>query len=327
LHPKTLLSDSNILSIARDTLEMESKSILSLTEKLNNNFIEIVHRILKIVGRVVVTGIGKSAIIAQKIVATLNSTGTPSMFMHAADAVHGDLGMIRNNDVVICISKSGNSPEIKALVPLLRQSDNLLVGMTGDVQSFLAENCDYLLDTTVEKEACPNNLAPTTSTTAQLALGDALAVVLLSCRNFSVEDFARYHPGGSLGKRLYLSLSDLCENNPKPEVKPDTNLAECIVKMTEARMGAVVVCEEGTVKGIITDGDLRRRLSDGMEGLDRVKARDIMTAEPKTMDQEKLAVEAVNVINKFRINHVIATNQGKFAGIVHIQDFMREGLI
>ena len=322
-----MLSDSNILSIARDTLELESKSILSLTEKLNQSFVETVHRILKIDGRVVVTGIGKSAIIAQKIVATLNSTGTASLFMHAADAIHGDLGMIRDSDAVICISKSGNSPEIKALVPLLKRSNNLLIGMTGDTNSFLGQNSDLTLDTSVEKEACPNNLAPTTSTAAQLAMGDALSVVLLSCRNFTAQDFAKYHPGGNLGKRLYLRVADLIADNAKPVVDEDTALNECIVQMTEGRMGAVVVCADDKVLGIITDGDLRRALTDLSGDLSSVKAKDIMTHNPKSMDWESMAVDAVEMIKENRINHIIATENGNFSGLLHIQDLIREGLI
>ncbi|MBR9860503.1 KpsF/GutQ family sugar-phosphate isomerase [bacterium] len=321
-----MLTESNILSIARKTLELESKSISSLTEKLNKSFVEIVHRIINIDGRVVITGIGKSAIIAQKIVATLNSTGTASMYMHAADAIHGDLGMIRSNDLVICISKSGSSPEIKALVPLLKQGSNTLVGMTGDMQSYLAKESDLVLDTTVEKEACPNNLAPTTSTTAQMAMGDALAVVLLSCRDFKAEDFAKFHPGGALGKKLYLRVEALSDLNAKPVLKETDDLKACILAITKGRMGAAVVCEDDKVKGIITDGDLRRMLSNATQ-LEEIRVADIMTKNPKTLESSALAVEAVQMINEFKINHVIATRNGKFEGIIHIQDLMREGLI
>lgn len=321
-----MLTDSKILEIARETIALESKSLEELSHKINDEFSKVVHAILKSEGRVVVTGIGKSAIIGQKIVATFNSTGTASMFMHAADAIHGDLGMIRESDVVLCISKSGNSPEIKALIPLLKQSSNLLIGMTGNLDSVLAREAERVLDTTVEKEACPNNLAPTTSTTAQLAMGDALAVALLSCREFSSKDFAKYHPGGALGKKLYLRISDLAATNQHPTVGPESALKECIIRISEGRMGAVVVEKQHEVLGIITDGDLRRMLYSNRpsEGL---VAEDIMTKDPLTIEADALAVLGVELIKEHKINHLIAVRDQKLVGLVHIQDLIREGLL
>jgi arabinose-5-phosphate isomerase len=326
LHAKSLLNDHKILEIAKHTLELESESIAQLIPTLNQSFVEVVQCILESSGRVVVTGIGKSAIIGQKIVATLNSTGTPSLFMHAADAIHGDLGMIQQHDVVICISKSGNSPEIKALIPLLKQGHNPLVGMTGNLSSTLAQQSAMVLNTTVDKEACPNNLAPTTSTTAQLAMGDALAVALLSCREFTEKDFAKYHPGGALGKKIYLRIEDMAQSNLKPVVSVDSSLKECIIQITEGRMGAVAVLDGDRLEGLITDGDLRRMLS-STQDLSSVVARDIMTRQPKTIAHDVLAVRGGSLIKEHKINHLIVTNAGRFDGIVHIQGFMREGLI
>ena len=326
MQAKTLLTESKILEIAEKTLKLESESINQLRNQLNADFVSVVHAILDLKGRVVVTGIGKSAIIGQKIVATLNSTGTAAMFMHAADAIHGDLGMIQQDDLVICISKSGTSPEIKALVPLIKQASNILVGLCGNSSSYLANESDFVLDTTVDKEACPNNLAPTTSTTAQMAMGDALAVALLSCRDFSSNDFAKYHPGGALGKKIYLRIEDLAKLNQKPQVSKDTSLKECIVKISEGRIGAVMVLDENKVAGIITDGDLRRMLYSG-NSLDNITAEQIMTAKPLTIESSSLAMEGVELIKKHKINHVISVKDNNFDGIVHIQDFMREGLL
>ncbi|NEU07175.1 KpsF/GutQ family sugar-phosphate isomerase, partial [Flavihumibacter sp. R14] len=249
-------TSTEILEIAQKTLRIEADGIARLSSQLNEDFSTVVHRILYLNGRVIVTGIGKSAIIAQKIVATLNSTGTPSIFMHAADAIHGDLGMIQNDDLIICISKSGNTPEIKVLIPLLKQSANTLVGMVGDLNSFLAKQADLVLDTTVDIEACPHNLAPTTSTTAQLAMGDALAVCLLESREFTSADFAKFHPGGALGKRLYLKAGDLSEQNEKPQVSPATPVRDVLVEITKSRLGAVAVIENEQITGVITDGDI-----------------------------------------------------------------------
>jgi arabinose-5-phosphate isomerase len=326
LQHKILLTDNQILQTAKDTILLESSSLLDLSAKLTKSFVDATKEILNSQGRVVVTGIGKSAIIGQKIVATLNSTGTPALFMHAADAIHGDLGMIQLEDVVICISKSGTSPEIKILVPLLKNGGNTLIGMVGDLGSFLSTQSDIVLDTTVSKEACPNNLAPTTSTTAQLAMGDALAVALLSCKNFKSEDFAKYHPGGALGKRLHLRLADIAANNSIPTVQPSATLPETILAITEGRMGAVIVVEEKGVKGIVTDGDLRRMLSQQID-LANTFAKDIMTHNPKTMDDDAMAIEGVDFIKKHSINHIILTHQGEISGVVHIQDLIKEGLI
>lgn len=321
-----MLSDSKILEIATETLRLESQSIAQLIPQLDAQFVDVVKEILEGNGRVVVTGIGKSAIIGQKIVATFNSTGTPALFMHAADAIHGDLGMIQASDAVICISKSGNSPEIKALIPLIKQGGNFLVGMTGQLDSVLAERSDKVLDTTVVKEACPNNLAPTTSTAAQLAMGDALAVALLSCRNFGQEDFAKFHPGGALGKKIYLRLEDLTAGQQTPTVNSTDDLRECIARITEGRMGAVVVLEGQSVTGIITDGDLRRMLFSG-NSLEGLVATDIMTSQPHTIDSTTLAVKGVEFINEKKINHLITLKEGRLNGLVHIQDLMREGLL
>ncbi|MFY0644473.1 MAG: KpsF/GutQ family sugar-phosphate isomerase [Bacteroidia bacterium] len=321
-----MLTDSKILEIAKETIRLESESVAQLGEKIDSDFTQAVRSILDCEGRVVITGIGKSAIIGQKIVATLNSTGTASMFMHAADAIHGDLGMIRKSDVVLCISKSGNSPEIRALIPLLKQSSNVVIGMTGDLNSELATKSDIVLDTTVSKEACPNNLAPTTSTTVQLVMGDALAVVLLSCRDFSEADFAKYHPGGALGKKIYLRIADIAVQNAQPIVNESTPLNECIIKITEGRMGAAIVLNNQEVKGIITDGDLRRMLTktDDLKGLTAI---DVMTPNPLTIASNALAVKGVELINENKINHLIAVDNEQFVGIVHIQDLMREGLL
>ena len=320
-------TDQDILKSATNTLLLESKSIEQLIPQLNQDFVDAVRKILVSNGRLVVTGIGKSAIIAQKIVATLNSTGTPALFMHAADAIHGDLGMILRDDIVLCISNSGNTPEIKALLPLLKGSDNIVIGLTGNPDSVLAKTCHYLLQAGVEREACPNNLAPTTSTTAQLALGDALAVALIEARGFKPEDFAQYHPGGSLGKKLYLSLADLARNNAKPTVKSTATLQDCILAITAGRLGvAIVVDEKELVVGIITDGDLRRMLSTTIN-LQSITAVDIMTKKPKTLEEDELAVKGASFIKQNNVNHIVLTKNRKLKGIVHIQDLVKEGLL
>jgi len=278
-------------------------------------------------GRLVVSGIGKSAVIAQKIVATLNSTGTPSIFMHAADAIHGDLGMVLKDDIVLIISKSGESPEIKALVPLVRNFGNIIIGMVGSLQSYLAKNSTIILNTTVEQEACPNNLAPTTSTTAQLVMGDALAVCLMELKGFQSDDFAKFHPGGLLGKKLYLKVADLINNNEKPKVLPTQSLKEVIVEMTQKRLGITAVVDTGNkLIGIITDGDLRRMLEKNT-AIDSIKAGDIMTANPKTIEPDKLAVDALNLLRKNEITQLAVTANGNYEGILHLHDLIREGLI
>lgn len=321
-----LKSNVEILEIARQTLQTEAEGIRSISTKLNDDFSEIVHQILYLKARVIITGIGKSAIIAQKIVSTFNSTGTPSIFMHAADAIHGDLGMIQQNDLVICISKSGNTPEIKVLVPLLKQGGNKLVAMAGDKDSFLAKQADWLLDTTIDHEACPHNLAPTTSTTAQLAMGDALAVCLLECREFSSADFAKYHPGGSLGKRLYLTVGDLAAQNEKPFVSSAATVKEVIIEITRNRLGAVAVVDEGKLNGIITDGDIRRMLNNNST-IDGLSAANIMTKSPKYIDKNELAVNALEILRVNNITQILVGTESKFEGFIHLHDLLKEGII
>jgi len=321
------LKDSKaILEIARQTIALEGDAIHHLATLLTEDFSRAVSCILEADGRVVITGIGKSAIIASKIVATLNSTGTPAIYMHAADAIHGDLGTIQQNDVVICISKSGNTPEIKLLVPLIKQGGNPLIGMTGSPDSFLGRRADYCLNTYVEKEACPNNLAPTTSTTAQLVLGDALAICLLELRGFSSRDFARYHPGGTLGKKLYLRVGDIAAQNQVPQVSGDTPVKDAIVEISEKMLGVTAVMDGDRVAGIITDGDIRRMLNkhDNIAGL---RARDIMTTGPKTVDSEVLAVKALQMMEENDISQLLATRDGRYIGVVHIHNLIKEGIL
>ncbi|MGJ1267377.1 KpsF/GutQ family sugar-phosphate isomerase [Sphingobacterium spiritivorum] len=319
-------NNTEIKNIAIDAIKLEAQSVYNLTNNINQDFVGVVHEILNIKGRVIVTGIGKSAIIAQKIVATLNSTGTPSIFLHAADAIHGDLGIVQPQDLIIALSKSGNTPEIKVLVPFLKQTQNKLVAIVGNIESFLAQHADYILDTTVEREACPNNLAPTTSTTAQLAMGDALAVVLQECREFSDRDFAKYHPGGALGKQLYLKVSDLSDQNGKPEVSPEASVRQIIITITQFRLGATAVIDQGTILGIITDGDIRRML-ETHDDLSHITAKDIMGKSPKLIDKNELAVNALHQMKDNNITQLLATENGKYAGIVHIQDLLKEGII
>jgi arabinose-5-phosphate isomerase len=315
-----------IIAVAKKTIETEGKAIMHLSSLIGNEFAEAVDYIYQSKGRVIVTGIGKSANIATKIVATLNSTGTPAIFMHAADAIHGDLGIIQENDTVICISKSGNTPEIKVLVPLIKASGNKLMGLTSNRESFLGQQSDYVLNAYVEKEACPNNLAPTTSTTAQLVMGDALAMSLLELRGFSSRDFARFHPGGSLGKKLYLRVSDLTSLNATPQVSLDTGIKEVIVEISEKLLGVTAVVENDVIVGIITDGDLRRMLTkvDNIAGL---TAKDIMTHSPKNIDNDAMAVEAMEMMDKHGITQILAEKDGKYSGVVHIHNLSREGII
>lgn len=316
----------NILETAKRTLQIELNGVSGLLPKLNNDFVVIIEAILKLRGRVIVTGVGKSAIIAQKIVATFNSTGTPAVFMHAADAIHGDLGIIQDEDMVICISKSGNTPEIKVLVPLLKLAGSKLVGMVGDLNSYLARNADLVLDTTVEKEACPLNLAPTSSTTAQIVMGDIMAVCLLESRGFSRSDFARYHPGGTLGKRLYLKVCDLYINNEKPSVRPDASIKEVIIEITKNRLGAVTVIEDEEICGIITDGDIRRMM-EKYDSVGHLQARDIMYNAPRTIESEELAVNALAMMRANNITQLIVLEAGIYKGIIHLHDLLREGII
>jgi arabinose-5-phosphate isomerase len=317
----------SIKQIALKTIELEAQSISGLTSFINDDFEKAVNAIRDCKGRVVVSGIGKSAVIAQKIVATFNSTGTPSIFMHAADAIHGDLGIVQQDDVVIIISKSGESPEIKVLVPLIRNFGNILVGMVGNTESYLAKNSSIVLNTTVEQEACPNNLAPTTSTTAQLVMGDALAVCLMELNGFQTDDFAKFHPGGTLGKKLYLRVSDLYTNNEKPVVHEHQSLKEVIVEMTAKRLGITgVIDNQDNLAGIITDGDLRRMLEKNT-AIDTVKAGDIMTRNPKTIGAEELAIDALDMMRKNEITQLAIVSGKKYLGIIHLHDLVREGLI
>jgi len=318
--------EEKILSIAKETISIEAKAISNLENLLTTEFAEAVQFIYNSKGRVIITGIGKSAIIASKIVATLNSTGTPSIFMHAADAIHGDLGSILEDDVVVCISKSGNTPEIKVLVPLIKNFKNKIIAITGNPDSFLGKEADYVLNTYVEKEACPNNLAPTTSTTAQLVMGDALAICLLNLREFSSKDFAKYHPGGALGKKLYLRVSDITSQNLRPQVSPEANVREVIVEISEKMLGVAVVIDNEKVIGIITDGDIRRMLRDH-ENFTHLKAKDIMSPGPKTIRQDAMAVDALDMLEQYKITQLIAEQGGKYAGVVHIHNLIREGIL
>ncbi len=319
-------TQNTILQTAKQTIDMESQAIANLSALLDTNFSDAVTCIFNSKGRVIITGIGKSAIIATKIVATLNSTGTPAVFMHAADAIHGDLGLILKEDVVICISKSGNTPEIKVLVPLIKRAKNKMIAITGNRDSFLGKNSDYLLNTFVEKEACPNNLAPTTSTTAQLVMGDALAVCLLELRGFTSNDFAKYHPGGALGKKLYLRVSDMSDVNEKPQVNPNTNIKEVIIEISEKMLGVTAVVENNQVVGIITDGDLRRMLTKSND-FSHLTAKDIMGANPKCIDANAMAVDAKELMESNGITQLLVEKNGQYAGVVHIHDLIKEGII
>jgi arabinose-5-phosphate isomerase len=318
---------SKILSLALRTVQMEAEAINGLQPFINESFTKALDCIAHCKGRLIVSGIGKSAIIAQKIVATLNSTGTPSLFMHAADAIHGDLGMVQQDDVVMIISKSGDSPEIKLLVPLIKNFRNVLIGMAGNMQSFLAQNSDIVLNTTVQQEACPNNLAPTTSTTAQMVMGDALAVCLMEMKGFGTDDFAKFHPGGTLGKKLYLRVADLYGNNGKPQVNASSSLKEVIMEITQKRLGTTVVVDaNGKVEGIITDGDLRRML-EKEEAYKNITAKDIMGKHPKTISTGALAVEALDIMRKNNISQLIVAEEGLYMGVIHLHDIIREGLV
>jgi arabinose-5-phosphate isomerase len=323
---RKIVNNDKIISVAKQTIKTESKAILNLVSLVNHEFAEAVRYIYQSKGRVIITGIGKSANIATKIVATLNSTGTPSIFMHAADAIHGDLGTIQENDSVICISKSGNTPEIKVLVPLIKAIGNKLIAITANKDSFLGLEADYVLNAYVEKEACPNNLAPTSSTTAQLVMGDALAMALLDLRGFSSSDFAKFHPGGSLGKQLYLRVSNLTQQNKKPQVTPDTNIKEVIMEISKNMLGVTAVIKDTEIVGIITDGDLRRMMStnDSFKGL---TAKDIMSKNPKTIDNNAMAVAAMELMEINGITQIIAQENGVYSGIVHIHDLTKEGII
>ena len=314
------------MASARKTILSESEAIAKLKDFLDDNFVKAVETIYSSKGRLVVTGIGKSAIIAQKIVATLNSTGTPSLFLHASEAIHGDLGMLQPEDAVICISKSGNSPEIKVLVPLLKRFGNKLIAITGNTTSFLGKEADFTLNTYVESEACPINLAPTNSTTAQLVMGDAIAVCLMEMRNFTAEDFAKYHPGGALGKKLLFRVADMLDNTHKPSVAPTSDIKTVIVEISEKRLGVTAVVDNNEVIGIITDGDIRRMLNktDTIFGL---KAQDIMTKNPKRIKSTDMVSDALNILEDFSITQLVVVDNNEYKGVIHLHDILKEGIV
>ncbi len=320
-------SYEEIKKSALSTIANEAESIVNLKNYIDIDFAKSVELIFNSKGRTIITGIGKSANIGIKIVSTLNSTGTPAVFMHAADAIHGDLGIIQPEDVIICISKSGNTPEIKVLVPLIKSMGNKLIALVGNIKSYLALQSDLIINCSVEKEACPNNLAPTSSTTAQLVMGDAIAVALLECRGFTTKDFAKYHPGGALGKQLYLKVSDLSINNEKPKVQPSDNLKFTIMEITSKRLGAAAVVENEMIIGIVTDGDLRRMLQKDIS-IDLLLAKDIMSLNPKTINKDELAVTALNLMKQNNITQLLVVDKNKkYSGVIHLHDLLREGII
>jgi len=321
-----LSTNKSIINTAIQAIELESQAILNLSKLINDNFANAVNLIHNSKGRVIITGIGKSAIIATKIVATLNSTGTPAIFMHAADAIHGDLGLILKDDIVVFISKSGNTPEIKVLVPFIKSAKNKMIAITGNKDSYLGQQVDYVLDAYVEKEACPNNLAPTTSTTAQLVIGDALAICLLELRGFSSKDFAKYHPGGALGKKLYLRVNDLSSVNEKPQVTQETSIKDVIIEISEKMLGVTAVIEDNKIIGIITDGDLRRMLSK-VDDISSVKAKDIMSKNPKRINGDAMAIDAMDIMETYEISQLLVEENGEYAGVVHLHDLIKEGII
>tara|TARA_B110000908_G_scaffold138551_1_gene164744 strand:+ start:307 stop:1272 length:966 start_codon:yes stop_codon:yes gene_type:complete len=319
-------SSTEIKNIAKETIVLEADAIKKLERSINDNFVKVIELILSSKGRLIVAGIGKSANIANKMVATFNSTGQPAVFLHAADAIHGDLGNIQKEDVVICISKSGNTPEIKALLPFIKNMGNILIGLTGNMDSFLAKESHFALDVSVEKEACPNNLAPTSSTTAQLVMGDALAVTLLACKNFTDKDFARFHPGGTLGKRLYLKLTDILHENSSPQVSGEATINEVIMEISKKRVGATAVMKNGDLQGIITDGDLRRML-EKQSNFESLKAQDIMCEAPKNMEKNALAYDALQFMEQHNISQLVVMDEGKYEGIIHIHEIIKEGVV
>lgn len=321
-----MITKDKILESAKKTIDSESKSIAKMIDFLNDDFAAVVQLIYELKGRLVVTGIGKSAIIAQKIVATLNSTGTPSLFLHASEAIHGDLGMVQKDDAVICISKSGNSPEIKILIPILKNFGNQLIAITGNPTSFLGKEAHYILNTFVESESCPNNLAPTNSTTAQLVMGDALAVCLMEMRNFKAEDFAKYHPGGSLGKKLLLRVKDMLDTSRKPFVHPNSSIKNVIVEISEKRLGVAAVIENDQVVGIITDGDIRRMLNK-TETITGLTAQDIMTVNPKVISSNDMVVDALNILEDFSITQLVVVDNKEYKGVIHLHDILKEGIV
>ena len=321
-----MIKDENILKSAKNTILSESKSVANLANLLDNSFVEACKLIFECQTRLIVTGIGKSAIIAQKIVASMNSTGTPALFLHASEAIHGDLGMIQDQDVIICISKSGNSPEIKVLVPLLTRFGNKLIAITGNMSSFLAKNAHFVLNTTVESESCPNNLAPTDSTTAQLVMGDALVVALIEMRDFKPEDFAKFHPGGALGKKLLLKVSDMIENSLKPMVSPTANIKKVIFEISEKRLGVTAVIEKDQVIGIITDGDIRRMLNNN-DTFNHLTAKDIMTKNPKLVESSMMVIDAFQILEDNKITQLVVLENGIYKGVLHLHDVLKEGIV
>lgn len=323
---KEIRSNQDLIESAKSTILMESDAIKGMLAFLNDDFAHAAQAVYHSQGRVVVTGIGKSANIAAKIVATFNSTGTPAIFMHAADAIHGDLGIIQKEDTVVCISKSGNTPEIQVLLPLIKSFGNTIIAITGNPDSFLALESNFVLNAYVEKEACPNNLAPTTSTTAQLVMGDALAVALLELRGFSSKDFAKYHPGGALGKKLYLRVSDVLVKNQKPQVHPDAGIKEVIVEISSKRLGTTAVVENNLLIGIITDGDLRRMLEKNVT-FDNLKARDIMSTNPRTIESDAMAVDALQKMENHNITQLLVANAQEYIGVIHLHDLLKEGIL
>ena len=321
-----MVTNENIIASAKRTILSESEAIAGLADFIDGAFANAVQIIKNCKGRLIVTGIGKSAIIAQKIVATMNSTGTPSMFLHASEAIHGDLGMVQPGDVIICISKSGNSPEIKVLVPIINRFGNPLIAMTGNITSFLAKGSDCVLNTTVKSECDPINLAPTNSTTAQLVMGDALAVCLMEMREFTASDFAKYHPGGALGKKLLLRVGDMLDTSHKPEVAPDANIKQAIFEISEKRLGVTAVVEHNKIIGIITDGDIRRMLQD-RDTFANLSARDIMTKNPKIIKSTDMVVDALNILEDFSITQLIVADDGVYKGVLHVHDILKEGIV
>ncbi len=319
-------SIKEIKQTAINTIDEELNAIQNLKNQVNDDFARAVELIYKSQGRVIITGIGKSANIASKIVATLNSTGTPSIFMHAADAIHGDIGIIQKNDIIICISNSGNTPEIKVLIPLLKIRGSKLIAFTGNLDSYLANQADFLINTSVVKEACPNNLVPTSSTTAQLVMGDALAIALLECRGFSVDDFAKYHPGGALGKKLYLRVEDLYPHNAAPAVNVNDDIKSTIMEISSNRLGATAVIDNGKLVGIITDGDLRRMLEKNYS-IETKRAGDIMTPSPCTIDKDTLVVDALSTMRKNNITQLLVVDGTKYVGVIHLHDILKEGIL
>ncbi len=318
-------SENSIIEIAKHTIITESDAIANLINYVGESFENSVKLIHNSNGRLIITGIGKSAIVANKIVATLNSTGTPSIFMHAADAIHGDLGIVQKDDVIICISNSGNTPEIKVLVPLIKNYGNKIIAITGNVDSFLGQEADHVLSSYIEKEACPNNLAPTSSTTAQMVIGDALAVCLLSLNDFSSKDFAKYHPGGALGKKLYLRASDLIAKNEKPQVNSTSSVKDVIVEISQKRLGATAVLENDKIVGVITDGDIRRMLKDSND-FSNLIASDIMSSDPKSITTDAMAVDVLEIMESHNISQILVTENDNYAGVVHLHDLIKEGI-